>query len=688
MELLYLWINESRNGIFKNQEIALTSKYDISICFNNDNCQVNISENEQYFNIFENKVIKNCSALVGSNGAGKTTLLKYIYTNDIMPKHNEDRLEYQKTAEKEYEIDKTLQIFEESNKLVVIHNLEQKVIVPHGIEVIQINNDRFIEMHEEKSYLSSITKIYLTNGNYMDENGYAAESGEPDRIVLSLGSIRTFSNDFYNKCVCFPHGLIKNNLYNGLQNMIVSTKTDMEFQSICDILYFDKLFKSQNISRFAGKVSTELHVSCKLLPSILNKMKVKKPSNYDSNLDYPSIIENKIKLWASFIRKTKSNVFDLNICMKLNLIFELDFIYDVIDKYDLSVLLTAESAYSQIRIILKEFCEIEHIEYYDNALAEIDDLERLTLTCDLFTNLYPENDMACEKKIILSYDKDPISYLNFISFINDTARKKNSFIFKYLNFENLKMSSGERAYLNFFSWINLLSFFHEISDNVLTSTRKNILLLIDEIELYCHPEWQRQFINFLLEELTEQFVENKIQIIFATHSPIVLSDIPLSNTVYITKNEDGQSYIEKRAKHKETFAANIYKLFDDSFFLAKKGAVGEFAHITINSIYKDLKDALEETSIENELQKDRIKFIIDSIGEPIIKTRLNDMFTKVFSEDKDMLLFIQNKRIIELQEQIRSGKIVNSEGLLTLHEQLKKTLEEVDKLLPNEGGSI
>lgn len=113
-----------------------------------------------------------------------------------MPKHNEDRLEYQKTVEKEYEIDKTLQIFEESNKLVVIHNLEQKVIVPQGIEVIQINNDRFVEMHEEKSYLSSITKIYLTNGNYMDENGYSAESGEPDRIVLSLGSIRTFSNDF------------------------------------------------------------------------------------------------------------------------------------------------------------------------------------------------------------------------------------------------------------------------------------------------------------------------------------------------------------------------------------------------------------------------------------------------------------------------------------------------------------
>ncbi|UWG97448.1 ATP-binding protein [Dehalobacter sp. DCM] len=250
------------------------------------------------------------------------------------------------------------------------------------------------------------------------------------------------------------------------------------------------------------------------------------------------------------------------------------------------------------------------------------------------------------------------------------------------------MSSGERAYLNFFSWINLLSFFHEISDNVLASTRENILLLIDEIELYCHPEWQRQFIIFLLEELSEQFVGNKIQIILATHSPIVLSDIPLSNTVYIMQNEDGQSHIENRTKHKETFAANIYKLFDDSFFLSKKGAVGEFARNTINSVFKDLNDVLEKRRPKDNLKKERIKFVINRVGEPVIKNRLTDMYIKVFSEDKDALLSIQNKQIVELQEQIRNGKIVSSDELRILHEQLTKTLEEVNKLLPNEGDSI
>ncbi len=685
MELLYLWINETENGIFKNQEVLFTSKYDISICFNNDNCQVNISENQDYYNIFENKVIRNVSALVGSNGAGKTTLLKYIYRNDIMPKPNEDRPEYQKTAKKEYDIGKTLQIFKDLNKLIIIHNLELKIVAPQGTEVIQMNNNRFLDMHESKLYLNSITKIYLTNGNYIDDNGYAAESGEPNRIVLSLGSLRTFSYDFYNKCVHFPQGLIEDNLYNGLQNIIVSTKNDMDFQSVCDVLYFDKLFKSKNISSFAGKISTELHISSKLLPAILHKIKVKKPSVYDSHLDYPSLVENKIKAWGSFIRNTKSNVFDLIICMKLNYIFELDFIYDVLNKYELSNLLTADSVYLELGKLLKECCEEKYIGYYENAMSEISDLERLISMCDSITNLYPESDMAYEKKILLNYKKDSATYLNFISFISNTAKKSQSFIFKYLNLENLKMSSGERAYLNFFSWINLLNFFHKISDNILASTRKNILLLIDEIELYCHPEWQRQFINFLLEELSEQFIENKIQIIFATHSPIVLSDIPLSNTVYISQNEDGKSHIENRAKHKETFAANIYKLFDDSFFLSKKGTVGEFARNTINSIFKDLNDVLEKSGPKDILQKDRIKFIIESTGEPIIKNRLSDMYIKVFSEDKDALLSIQNKRIIELQEQIKSGKIVSNDGLRTLHEQLTKTLNEVNKLLPSEG---
>ena len=230
-----------------------------------------------------------------------------------------------------------------------------------------------------------------------------------------------------------------------------------------------------------------------------------------------------------------------------------------------------------------------------------------------------------------------------------------------------------------------MSFFNKLSPQIATSAKENILILIDEIELYCHPEWQRQFISFLLEELILQFGGKKLQIIFATHSPILLSDIPLSNTVYISKDMYGKSVIEHRDNHEETFAANIYKLFNDSFFLNQKGAVGEYARRNINSVFSVLKEVLENRKDKSEIEKAKVKFIVDSVGEPIIKYKLKDMYWEVFSEDREDLIHIQSKQIKELKEIVMKGKILKDEELKKLSQQLKSTLEEINKLLPSEG---
>lgn len=210
MELLYLWINCSEHGIFKKQEVLISGKYNIS--FNQDENRINITENEEYYNIFENDIISNVTALVGTNGAGKTTLLNYIYNNDIMPKLDVDKLEYIENTIAEYEKSKTVQVFKNCEQLIVIHNLEVEIKAPDNVKVISMNQDTFIEMSEKKSYLNSVTKIYLTNGNYYDSNGYASENGEPSKIILSLESIRTFKSDFFKKVVRFPQGLIQDNL--------------------------------------------------------------------------------------------------------------------------------------------------------------------------------------------------------------------------------------------------------------------------------------------------------------------------------------------------------------------------------------------------------------------------------------------------------------------------------------------
>ena len=67
------------------------------------------------------------------------------------------------------------------------------------------------------------------------------------------------------------------------------------------------------------------------------------------------------------------------------------------------------------------------------------------------------------------------------------------------------MSSGERAILNLFSWIVFLPQYRKIRYGKLGGLRDNILLLIDELDLYCHPAWQQKLIYYLLEELKTQF---------------------------------------------------------------------------------------------------------------------------------------------------------------------------------------
>ena len=53
------------------------------------------------------------------------------------------------------------------------------------------------------------------------------------------------------------------------------------------------------------------------------------------------------------------------------------------------------------------------------------------------------------------------------------------------------MSSGERAMQNMFSWLTLIPKLDKIM-SIERETTQNMLLLIDEIDLYSHPEWQRR----------------------------------------------------------------------------------------------------------------------------------------------------------------------------------------------------
>ena len=67
-------------------------------------------------------------------------------------------------------------------------------------------------------------------------------------------------------------------------------------------------------------------------------------------------------------------------------------------------------------------------------------------------------------------------------------------------------------------------------------------VIFDEVELYFHPEMQRQYTSIMLKTLRSVQFSNirGINIMMVTHSPFVLSDIPDSNVLW-----RGQQYCDQ-----------------------------------------------------------------------------------------------------------------------------------------------
>lgn len=163
-------------------------------------------------------------------------------------------------------------------------------------------------------------------------------------------------------------------------------------------------------------------------------------------------------------------------------------------------------------------------------------------------------------------------------------------------------------------------------------------IIFDEIELYAHPDFQRKFIfDFLaaLKAINHRY--DDLNIIFITHSPFILSDIPKQNVLFLN---DGLPQLIER---KNTFGANITDLFVDSFFYAEalpnKLLMGEFAKHKINEIIALIR-------AKNIDKKSDVRKIIDLIDEPLIKTKLLEMYYDAF--DQNMIEDMELKELDRL----------------------------------------
>jgi hypothetical protein len=219
-----------------------------------------------------------------------------------------------------------------------------------------------------------------------------------------------------------------------------------------------------------------------------------------------------------------------------------------------------------------------------------------------------------------------------------------------VNWRNL--SSGEKAFLDIFS--RLFYAKQQLEEIEKGTSTKWIYLLIDEGDLGFHPEWQRQYLNLIIDRVPEIFEGIKLQIILTSHSPFVISDLPKDNVIFLTKDcKTGDSIVKDSLNDmKQTFGANIHTLLSDSFFV--ESLMGEFAKSKIDSVLKYLNKDSSVIKSNEEVEK-----IINMIGEPIIKRYLQKELANKRSKKVENDIVELKKEIDELKKQIN---LKNTEG--------------------------
>ena len=220
------------------------------------------------------------------------------------------------------------------------------------------------------------------------------------------------------------------------------------------------------------------------------------------------------------------------------------------------------------------------------------------------------------------------------------------------------LSSGEKQYVFSLNTITYHIFNLDSIDYDSPFIRYNYVnILFDEVELCFHPDMQRSFIHDLLKMIKSLRLEkiSGLNILFATHSPFILSDIHEKNVLHL---RSGQSI---NRLNKGTFAANHHDLLHDNFFL-EDGFMGKFAQEKINEVIRFLTYHINQKRLSNEfngshllefqelkkmslekeneyLEKlgaleydfDRCNEIIQLINEPLLKNKILEMFAIVKS---------------------------------------------------------
>lgn len=231
--------------------------------------------------------------------------------------------------------------------------------------------------------------------------------------------------------------------------------------------------------------------------------------------------------------------------------------------------------------------------------------------------------VRCEDKEAYKKNKDSVEVIPFTGLSSgerQIAYTIGNVLYHLVNINSTtKDDSNEKGHISFLKY-------------------RHVCMLMDEVELYFHPELQRRFVELLTNSIASVNLReiDDINITLVTHSPFILSDIPANNILCLQKTECGKPT-------GNTFGANIVDMLSESFFL--EGTMGNIAKRHIDDfvnfyfIHRQRQEDLQNygkgwepiIDMVNTFRerKDRYKYVISVVGEEYLHKELHEMYDEL-----------------------------------------------------------
>jgi hypothetical protein len=563
----------------------------------------------------------NISAVVGKNGAGKSTLMDLLLHSLFVVSNN-------------LELVVTDNFIESDRNELGIYQQDLKEIKEGlKVEVYYLLNERYY-------------RLTIKNGGFELESVYCSDKeGKFIKDKISLKDYGDLNNFFYTIIVNYSFYAYNTN-YSGIWLKSFFHKND-GYQMPVVINPF------RNEGKIDVNVETLLTRS-RLLSNILSIPGYKK-INYKSSIerielyfnekkDYKFLSDGTVRFTPKFVEKFRTVVLKPLFLMMFRDTQKYPSINtplkELAEIYLINKLITIPSRYLAFKDFDKRLAKVkERSDNYDlnqraarsyvNELYE--DTSHITLKVRQTLNFLRED----------IFDLSSGSDLQGRFEIGSVVRKMNSLkrnrwfteLIDYLPppffvskirftdgsyFDDLSSGEKQKIYsLN--SVIYHLRNLESINKNKrrnaqnLVSSYQSVNLIFDEVELYYHPQYQKETVSSLLNLIrisNFKYIKN-INIVFLTHSPFILSDIPIQNTALLTiDKKTGKSKLVKRKK--QSFGANIHDLLADNFFLTGS-LIGNLADRRIAQLINKIK--------KGEITKDD-DLTLKLIGDTFLKTSI------------------------------------------------------------------